>query len=126
MTASSIGQVLRFAAVGVTTNAVGYLLYLVITALGGTPKATMSVLYVIGTAAGFWANRTVTFAHSGSLSTAGLRYAVAYAAGYLINFALLAVIVDTLGYPHQVAQAIATVLVAAFLFVTLKLYVFHS
>lgn len=122
----SIGQALRFAAVGAATNAVGFVLYLLATGLGGTPKATMSVLYVVGTATGFWGNRTVTFGHSGSLTRAGVRYAAAYAVGYLINFAILAVMVDRLGYPHQVAQAIATVLVAVFLFVALKLYVFRE
>jgi putative flippase GtrA len=123
---SSVGQLLKFGMIGATTNAAGYLLYLFVTYLGGTPKATMSVLYVAGAAVGFWGNRVLTFGYSGNLWRARLRYAVAYLAGYLINLALLAILVDGYGYAHQIVQAIATVAVAAFLFVTLKLCVFRE
>ena len=68
----------------------------------------------------------MTFGYAGNLWQARLRYVAAHLGGYLINFVLLAVLVDRYGYAHQLAQAIATVVVAAFLFVAFKVCVFRE
>lgn len=119
-----LAQLLRYGLVGVINNLLGYLLYLAATALGGTPKVTMSALYVVGAAIGYLSNRRLTFAHRGSHWRAGLKYAVVHATGYLFNLGILSVFVDRLGYPHQIVQAVAIFVVAAYLFLAFKLFVF--
>ena len=64
---TSYRQLFRYALVGVMSNVVGYLIYLLLTYLGATPKVTMSFLYGIGAAVGFFGNRGFTFAHQGSM-----------------------------------------------------------
>ena len=44
--------------------------------------------------------------------------------GYLLNFVILLTFVDRLGYTHQWVQAAAIIIVAGFLFITFKYYVF--
>jgi putative flippase GtrA len=110
--------------IGIITNFLGYVLYLLITFVGATPKLTMSVLYAAGATINFFANKSLTFSHTGSTMGAGFRYAICYALGYLINFSILAVMVDELGYPHQLVQAVAIFIVAIFLFLGCKYYVF--
>jgi putative flippase GtrA len=117
-------KLFRFAVVGIVSNLIGYLLYLYVTFLGAAPKVAMTVLYGIGALIGFIGNRKYTFAHKGKLQRAGMRYAVAHCAGYTINFLTQIVVVDQLGYPHQLAQAVGICVVAAFLFVTFKYFVF--
>lgn len=117
-------QLIRFAAVGVASNVLGYTLYLIITYLGVAPKLAMTVLYVVGAFIGFAGNRKYTFAHEGGLMGAGWRYVVAHGLGYLINLAIQIIMVDRLGYPHQLAQALGVCVVAVFLFVVLKYLVF--
>lgn len=121
---SGLAQLLRYGMVGVANNLLGYLLYLAATALGGTPKLTMSALYAVGAAIGYVSNRRLTFAHRGSHWRSGLKYAFVHAVGYLFNWAILSVFVDRMGYPHQVVQAFAIFVVAAYLFLAFKLFVF--
>ncbi|MNR58834.1 hypothetical protein D3C85_1799310 [compost metagenome] len=59
------------------------------------------------------------------LSTGG-RYLITYGVGYLITLLIQVCVVDVLGYPHQLAQAIALFVVAAFVFVMLKYFVFTA
>jgi putative flippase GtrA len=121
-----IKQLFRYAIVGVISNAIAYLAYLLITSIGLSPKLAMSSLYVVGAIVGFAGNRHLTFAHSGGLMGSGARYVLTHAIGYLINLTILMVFVDHLNYPHQAVQAAAVLVVAAYLFFALKLFVFPS
>ena len=120
----TIRQFVAYALIGICTNAVGYAIYLFATHVWGAPKITMTVLYIVGAYSGFIANRRFTFQHDGSMGVAGGRYIVMQLIGYLINFGMLLVFVDVLNFPHQIVQAIAIGVVAIFLFVVLRLYVF--
>jgi len=119
-------QLARYGVVGLSTNALGYCIYLVLTYFGATPKLTMTLLYAVGATAGFVGNRTLTFSHKGRLLNSGLRYIVAHLAGFSINLMLLSIFSDWLGYKHQLVQAAAVFIVAAFLFVVLKYFVFSN
>ena len=55
-----------------------------------------------------------------------IRYGLAYLVGYGLDWLLLHVFVDELGYPHQLVQAAAALIVAAYLFPTLRLFVFRG
>lgn len=120
----SWSQLLRYTLVGIVSNATGYLVYLLATYYGATPKITMSTLYVAGAVASFLGNRRVTFSFQGSLLGSGLRYFIAHLFGYLINLCILIVFVDKLGFAHQIVQAVAIFVVALFLFATFKIFVF--
>lgn len=125
MTAHQFGrQLLRFGVVGIVSNAAGYMVYLIVTYLGATPKITASVLYGVGVAIGFWGNRRWTFQHKGSAPGTVARYLGVQCVGYLINIAMLVWLADGLGYPHQLVQAAAIVVVAVFLFVACRFFVF--
>ncbi|MDR5779077.1 GtrA family protein [Caballeronia sp. LZ065] len=121
---NAFGQLLRYGLVGLTINLAGYLIFVLATTHGAEPKLTMTFLYLAGIASGFWANRNWTFKDRGNLLGPGLRYACAYGLGYLLNLGLLLVFVDHLHYSPRVIQFIAIFVVAAFLFVMLKLLVF--
>lgn len=117
-------QLFRYGLIGLASNFAGYLLYLSLTYFGVMPKMAMSVLYVAGATIGFFGNRRLTFAHKGSLAGAGVRYMIAHFFGYLINLSILILMVDKLGYPHQWVQAGAIFIVAGFLFLAFKFFVF--
>lgn len=123
-TRASVTQLFRYALVGLLSNVAGYLAYLAFTHLGGTPKVTMTLLYGVGAAVGFFGNRNLTFEHQGSIIGAGVRYVLAHCIGYFLNLNILIVFVDKLGYAHQWVQAIAVLIVAAFLFLAFKIFVF--
>jgi len=115
----------RYAIVGLLSNAAGYSAYLLITALGGDPKISMSCLYAFGTLLGFIGNRQWAFTHDGAILPTLMRYCLAYLIGYCLNLLMLWLFVDRLGYLHQYVQALAIFIVAAFLFLMLKFFVFR-
>jgi putative flippase GtrA len=123
---SHMRQLISYGLVGVVNNTVFYFVYLLITYLGAEPKAAMTLVYIIGASIGFIGNRNWTFAHRGNSTRAALRYMLAYLFGYLLNFLILVTFVDQLGYAHQWVQAMAIIIVAAFLFVISKFFVFRE
>lgn len=120
----SVTQFFRYGLVGIASNLSGYLLFLLITDWGTGPKIAMTLLYVVGATTGFFGNRQWAFAHNGALLGSGARYFMAHVLGYLINLFMLFIFVDRLGYSHQWVQAGAIIVVAAFLFVVCKYFVF--
>lgn len=123
-TGKSLLQLIRYGLIGIGSNLAIYLLYLLVTHLGLDPKSAMTVLYISGATVVFFVNRTWTFAHTGALIQAGAKYALMHFFGYLLNLFILFTFVDRLGFPHQVVQAVAIILVAGILFVAFKYFVF--
>ena len=121
---SSVKQFFRYGLVGIVSNLSGYLLFLLITYWGAEPKKTMTLLYLVGAMIGFVGNRQWTFSHQGTLLGSGARYFIVHIFGYTINLLLLLILVDRLGYPLQWVQAGSIFVVAGFLFVTFKYFVF--
>lgn len=117
-------QLIRYGLVGVMSNTVTYLSYLLLTYLGVEPKAAMTLVYIIGASIGFVGNRKWTFSHRGDFGSAAQRYVAAHASGYLLNLLILLTFVDRLGYAHHWVQGVAMVVVAGFLFVVSKYFVF--
>ena len=119
-------QVIRFGLVGLVSNALIYLIYIIITHVGVEPKKAMTVTYIVGVAIGFFGNRTWTFNHGGKLPSAALRYLIAHFFGYLLNLFILFLFVDLQGYTHQLVQAVAILVVAGYLFLASKYFVFSK
>lgn len=117
-------QLLRYAVVGVASNASAYFVYLLITYLGMSPKLAMTLLYGVGATVSFLGNRNYTFRQQGALLLVGGRYLIAHALGYCINLSIQVIMVDVLGYVHQLAQALGICVVAMFLFLAFKYFVF--
>ena len=119
-------QLIRYGFVGVVSNTAIYAVYLLITYLGVEPKIAMTLVYIVGAFIGFVGNRKWTFAHHGGSFCAIIRYFLAHIFGYLLNFVILFTFVDYLGYAHQWVQAVAIVIVAGFLFIVFKNFVFRE
>jgi putative flippase GtrA len=119
-------QLIRYGLVGIATNLLGYIIYLVITYLGVEPKLLITFMYPVGAIIGFFGYRHWAFSHKGKVLKSSMRYFIAHIFGYLINLFILLLFVDRLGYPHQLVQAAAILIVAAFLFLAFKFFVFSS
>lgn len=122
---STLGQLIRYGTVGLLSNAVGYLLYLSFTALSMEPKLAMTLLYAIGVAQTFVFNKRWSFRHGGTHGLAFVRYCLSYGLGYVVNLFALFVLVDVMGYPHQVVQGVMIIALAAMLFLLQKFWVFR-
>ncbi len=123
---STVGELVRFTIVGVVSNALLFVLYLVMTQLGMGHKLAATLAYAAGVLQTFVFNRSWSFRADGALRPAFFRYVAAYAFGYVINMVALVVLVDRAGYPHRWVQGVMILLLAALLFLLQKLWVFRE
>jgi putative flippase GtrA len=119
-------QFVRYVIVGVASNVVLYLLYLLVTGLGMNYKLAMSLLYALGVVQTFIFNKRWSFAHGGAGETAFRRYVMTYASGYVLNLVTLTALVELGGVPHQIAQGCIFVALALLLFLAQKYWVFEK
>jgi len=119
-------QFLTYGAIGLGLNLVLYCVYLIIVALGANPKLSMTLVYTVGVALGFYSHKKITFSHTGSLTKSMIRFLIAHGIGYLINLACLFIFVDKFGFAHQLIQALTILLVALYLFIIFKFWVFSE
>lgn len=123
---STLGQLIRYGVVGVLSNAIGFVLYLAITAAGVPPLIAMSLLYALGVAQTFVFNKRWSFRYQGSGRTTFIRYCAAYAVGYMLSLVTMHVLVNLLGLPHQLVQGALIFAVAGVLFLLQKFWVFRD
>lgn len=122
----TLKQFIRYIAVGLASNAVLYLFYLLVTWLGVGPKTAMTVLYILGVLQTFVFNKKWSFRFAGAATPALVRYATVYVLGYVIQFLTLMVLVDQVGLPHQWVMAGLILFMAVFLFMGQKFWVFRQ
>jgi len=118
-------QFVKFAIIGVISNLILYFLYILITFIGLGPKLAMTISYLIGVTQTFLFNRKWTFKYNGSARQSMVRYIVSYGIGYCLNFIVLLVLVDKIGWPHQAVQGVMVLLLACILFLLQKFWVFR-
>lgn len=124
LSSKGVRQLMRYGLVGFGINAILYSFYLLLVFLGAEPKISMSVVYVIGLGIGFYGHRKLTFSHTENYKHAIARYLIAHLGGYSINFLLLLILVDFMGLSHALVQAVSIFIVAAYLFIIFKYWVF--
>jgi len=119
-------QFVRYVIVGLASNAVIYIVYIILTQLGMGPKLAMSLLYFVGVLQTFVFNKKWSFRFEGDATPALVRYLTAYAVGYVVNLLALSLLVDQVGLPHQLVQGVMIFIVAMMLFVAQRYWVFHQ
>ena len=119
-------QLASYSLVGLGSNLLGYGAYLLLVANRLNPKLAITLLYFVGVLIGYLGNKHLTFRHTGSFLAIGVRYLVVYILGYLLNLFLIIWFVDRLGFPHQIVQALAILVVAVVLFIMLRTFVFEQ
>jgi putative flippase GtrA len=124
LSSGTLRQLFRYGIVGIGINFLLFLGYLTITGIGVGHKTGMTVVYGVGVLASFACNRNWSFAHRGHVPTALWRYVLTYAAGYVLNLLLLWWLVDGVGWPHAYVQGVLIFVIAGFIFLTQKFWVF--
>lgn len=116
----------RFAAVGIINNAIGYGVFVLLSILGLSAIGAMTVSYTIGMGISFFGNRRWTFDHRGPVGSSLVRFLAVNAVGYGLNFALLSVLVSGLRFPQIPAQLFALAVVAVVSFFLMRLWAFRN
>lgn len=120
-----VRQFSRYAIVGLVSNGLLYVGYLLLTAAGVGPKFSMSLMYGMGVLQTFIFNRSWTFGADGDVGGHFAKYVTVYISGYFINLSLLALFIDIFGFQHYYVQAALIFLVAVYIFLMQRYWVFR-
>ena len=118
-------SLLKFVAVGITNNLIGYLTFVVLSLGGMSALGAMSISYVLGMFISFAGNRKWTFSHDGGLGPALLRFIGVNVVCYGLNAGILVLFVNLLGLPQIPVQFFALGVVASCTFLLMRLWVFR-
>jgi putative flippase GtrA len=118
-------QLARFILVGVISNGVAFVVYLLL-ALVIRPVVAMTFLYGVGFIVSFVGNRSFTFKNSSALVPTVLRFTLMHLVLYTIRYGVFSYFVTYLCLPHQVVQGFATVVMGILSYSLSKRLVFHK
>ena len=119
-------QGIKYISIGVYSNVILYCIYIFFTKIGIGYKVSMTSLYLIGMLQTFFLNKYWTFGNNDKILKNLWRYLLAYGAVYLINLSMLFYLVDILKFDHVIIQGILIVVLALFLFVFQKYWIFSK
>jgi len=109
--------------VGIIQNGTGYIIYLTLTCIGLDPKVVVAFSYPIAIYVSYQGNKKFTFSGRKGKKTA-FKYIMSHFVAYFLNLLLLYYFSDVLGYPHQIVQLLSIAIVAIYLFIIFKTFVF--
>ena len=112
--------------VGLVSNVVLYLFYILLTSAGLHPPVAVSIVFATGALQTFIFNRNWTFSGGGDRSKHLTRYLTAYVSAYMLNILTLYIFVDQMNFSHRWVQAVAVIVIGALLFVGQRYWVFSS
>lgn len=119
-------QAIRFVFVGLKSNAIYYILYVLLALAGVGPKTAVVCVFVFSLVYAFWFNKAFVFRSRDDLNSQFVRYVAVYLLALLLNLILLEWATTTLGFSHFLVQAVLGVVIAVPIFFLLKYFVFSS
>jgi putative flippase GtrA len=106
-------QSLKFILVGVLNTAIGYGCYFICLHLGLDYILSLTISHIIGVANSFLWNKLWTFKSKGGIRRELPRFITVYAVTYILNLAVLAVLVEGLSLDKRLSQAAVTCVLTA-------------
>ena len=119
-----MSQILRYAAVGIAVNLLGYFAFLLLTFWGVDPKLAVTLLFISMTPLSFYWNNHWTFNRRGDGVKTKFLFAISHLMTYLLNISFLYVLVDLLGFGHQWTQLLITLVLGVVLYLGSRFIVF--
>ena len=119
-------QVSRYSLVGILNTLITLLvIYGLKAGFGADDYWANATGYGVGLIGSFYLNRAYTFGHDGAMSGAAVRFLIAFAICYMINLAVVAVLVDGLGVNGYLAQPCGMVSYTISFYILLRMHVFR-
>lgn len=122
----NFGQILRYGIIGIALNGCGFFVYIFFTYNGFNPVKVVAILYPISVIIGYCFHTVFSFKGKNIIYDLSqfLRFCFTHIVGYLINILLLFFFHVHLGFSHAPVQLTLILIVAVFLFISQKLFVY--
>lgn len=119
-------QFVRYGLVGLVSNGLLYLFYIIQTHFAVTPELAATIAYVLGVCWTYIINKGWSFASDASHSNAAPKYILTYLLGFFLTIGILTFGYRVLEIPHFMSQLIAIGITAVAIFLSLKYWVFAT
>jgi putative flippase GtrA len=119
-------QFLRYGAVGVVTNLLLYLLFVVLNALGLTPIWAMTASFAAGCGLTYFAHGRYSFRYGATNPALVVKYVFVYGSAYALNLAGLWFGTKRLGLSPRLVQVAMVLLIGVYLFLLARFFVFRK
>lgn len=123
---TKLPELLRFIYIGILNNLWGYLIYLILTFWGLSPKTVLVVFYPIGIFIAYRSHKRHSFGFHENSFLVKIKFLTVYLLGFFLNLSILNLLYKKMGYSHQIIQGISIGIVALFNYFLLKNFVFYS
>jgi len=123
---SSVIQIIKYSSVGIATNTIGYILYIVISNLIGVNPpiaAILAGLMVIGIS--YYLNKRFTFKSKNKGVVTTLNYYLLYFSAILLHSSNIFMFSSILGFVHEIVAGISLIVISCLLFLIQKFYLFN-
>ena len=123
---SSVNQIIKYSSVGIVTNTIGYILYIVFSNLMGVPPPIASILagfMVIGISYHF--NKRFTFKSQNNGPVKAMNYYLLYFSAILLHSSTIFIFSSILGFVHEIVAGISLAVISCLLFLIQKFYFFN-
>lgn len=122
-----IQQFIKYAVVGLSINAILYFAYLGLEYVLNAPKMAATTTYFCGIILSYNGHKKLVFKDTSRRAYKKMiKFFILYLSGYLINMAGLYLLVDKAKFPHEIVQAGLIILIAVYLFINQKLWIFKQ
>lgn len=119
-------QFLRYGAVGVVTNLILYLLFVVLNAVGLTPIWAMTASFAAGCVLTYFAHGRYSFRYGATNLALLVKYVFVYGSAYALNLTGLWFGTARLGLSPRLVQVAMVVLIGVYLFLLARFVVFRK
>ena len=124
---ATVNQIIKYSSVGMLTNIIGYILYIVISNIIGINPSIAAILSgftVIGIS--YLLNTRFTFKSKNKGLVGAVKYFLLYICAILLQSLIIFIFSGILGFAHEIIAAISLIIISFSLFLIQKFYFFQS
>jgi putative flippase GtrA len=121
---SYISQIIKYGSVGFVTNALGYMVYIVIAnIIGVSPPVAAIISGFLVISLSFYLNKRFSFGNNSKSISMAVNYYILYVAILFHSF-IIFIFSNVLGFAHEIIAGISIILISCSLFLIQKFLLF--
>ena len=122
---SYISQIIKYGSVGFVTNALGYMVYIVIAnIIGVSPPLAAIISGFLVISLSFYLNKRFSFGNNSKSISMAVNYYILYVSAILFHSFIIFIFSNVLGFAHEIIAGISIILISCSLFLIQKFLLF--
>jgi putative flippase GtrA len=122
---SYISQIIKYGSVGFVTNALGYMVYIVIAnIIGVSPPVAAIISGFLVISLSFYLNKRFSFGNNSKSISMAVNYYILYVSAILFHSFIIFIFSNVFGFAHEIIAGISIILISCSLFLIQKFLLF--